>query len=291
MSDLLHKNYSTTKLLIKKQPELINKPKDKFQTILFSDRSDKRLGEGGLRTRGYFKYNLPDKPLITIITVVFNGSKYFEESIMSVLNQTYENIEYIIIDGGSTDGTLEIIEKHEDVIDYWVSEKDNGIYDAMNKAICLSSGKYIYHLGSDDFIYHADSMENLIIKAKNRINTVIAGITIDGSKIFKSELNKDLSYRNTIHHQSALYPVNIFKRIGLYNMKYNILADLDMNQRIFLNKSSFNFEYIDYIICFCRDEGISKRSKIAIKIERLFLIKSLFLYIKYKIIKLVISKD
>ena len=92
-------------------------------------------------------------PLITIITVAYNAVKDIENTILSVLNQTYPNIEYIIIDGGSTDGTLDIIKKYEDKISYWVSEPDKGIYDAMNKGIVKANGDYLFFLGADDKEY------------------------------------------------------------------------------------------------------------------------------------------
>ena len=81
---------------------------DTFESVLFLPQNDTRKGEGGLRTKGYFKKNYEEKPLISIITVVYNGEMYLEETIQSVINQTYDNVEYIIIDGGSTDGTLNI---------------------------------------------------------------------------------------------------------------------------------------------------------------------------------------
>ncbi|GAA0670530.1 glycosyltransferase family 2 protein [Rheinheimera tangshanensis] len=110
-----------------------------------------RKGEGGLRTKGITKFGSGVKPLISIITVVYNGEKYLEESILSVTNQVYDNIEYIIVDGGSKDGTLDIIHRYEHVIDYWVSEGDRGIYDAMNKAISLASpGAWVLIIGADD---------------------------------------------------------------------------------------------------------------------------------------------
>ena len=99
----LDKNYSTTRLVTK------NKPDEKSGTTLFLPKNEERKGEGGLRTKGYFKKSYPDKPLVTVITVVFNGEKYLEETIKSVVEQTYDNVEYLIIDGGSTDNTLNII--------------------------------------------------------------------------------------------------------------------------------------------------------------------------------------
>jgi len=106
---------------------ILNEKEDNSK--LFLSEGENRKGEGGQRTKGHFKKSYEKKPLISVITVVFNGEKYLEETITSVINQTYENVEYIIIDGGSTDGTLDIIKRYEDKIDYWVSEKDNGIYD------------------------------------------------------------------------------------------------------------------------------------------------------------------
>ena len=91
-----------------------------------------KKNEGGLRVRNIFK-NSKNKPLITVITAVFNSEKYLEESILSMHKQNCENIEHIIIDGGSTDKSLDIIKKYDSKIDYWISEKDDGIYDAMNK--------------------------------------------------------------------------------------------------------------------------------------------------------------
>ncbi len=90
-------------------------------------------------------------PLISIITVVYNGEKYLKQAIESVINQTYKNIEYIIIDGGSTDNTLNIIKNYHQNISKWVSEPDNGLYDAMNKGIKLATGELIGMVNSDDW--------------------------------------------------------------------------------------------------------------------------------------------
>ena len=100
------------------------------------------------------------KPKISIITVVFNGVKTIEQTILSVISQKYENMEYIIIDGGSTDGTIDIIKKYEDKIAYWISEADQVIYDAMNKGIDKSTGDIIGILNSDDF-YDKDIMDRI----------------------------------------------------------------------------------------------------------------------------------
>ena len=99
-------------------------------------------------------------PKISIITVVYNGVLKLEATILSVINQDFNNFEYIIIDGGSTDGTLEIIKKYQDKITLWVSEPDNGIYDAMNKGIKYSKGEYICFINSGDILIELP-IENL----------------------------------------------------------------------------------------------------------------------------------
>ena len=137
-------------------------PLSKVQSVLFLPPNPERKREGGLRTKGYFKRSYDEAsalsdnsplPLVTIITVVFNGEKYLQQTIQSVINQTYDNVEYVVIDGGSTDGTVDIIRKYEDKIDYWVSEPDQGIYDAMNKGIQLAGGEIVGLINSDD-CYH-----------------------------------------------------------------------------------------------------------------------------------------
>jgi glycosyltransferase involved in cell wall biosynthesis len=114
--------------------------------------NNQRLYEGGLRIHNKFKKSRKNEPLITIITIVMNNEKFIEETINSVLNQKYKNIEYLIIDGGSTDNTLNIIKKYESNIDYIVSESDQGLYDAVNKGLILSKGDLIGIVNSDDLL-------------------------------------------------------------------------------------------------------------------------------------------
>lgn len=111
-----------------------------------------RKGEGGLRTKGCLKKSYNNKPLISIVTVVYNGEKFLEEAIKSVINQDYDNIEYIVIDGNSTDKTVDIIKKYEDKIDYWVSEPDKGQSDAFKKAFSVCEGEWLTWLNGDDLL-------------------------------------------------------------------------------------------------------------------------------------------
>ena len=106
---------------------------------------------GGNRGRGVVRRSEPGKPLISIVTVVWNGVETLERTIKSVLGQGYDNIEYILVDGASNDGTLDLIRSYEGQVDYWVSEEDGGIYDAMNKGIGLCTGEFIALINADDW--------------------------------------------------------------------------------------------------------------------------------------------
>lgn len=117
--------------------------------------------EGGLRTRECCKNNPQGKPPVSIVTVVFNGAPHLEATIQSVVSQTCANIEYIIIDGGSTDGTLDIIKKYENQIHYWMSGKDAGIYDAMNKGVALTSGEWINFMNAGDCFLDSNVVESI----------------------------------------------------------------------------------------------------------------------------------
>ena len=112
--------------------------KEIFKTINFLDQC---IIDGGLRKKKDFKETQKNKPLISVITVVYNNEKYLEESILSLHKQNYDNYEHIIVDGGSKDKTLDIIKKYESKIDYWCSAKDKGIYDAFNKGMQLAKGE------------------------------------------------------------------------------------------------------------------------------------------------------
>jgi glycosyltransferase involved in cell wall biosynthesis len=116
---------------------------------------------GGRRTKHIQPIDSGERPLLTVVTVVFNGCEALEATILSVLKQSYGNVEYIVIDGGSSDGTLDIIRKHEDAIDYWLTETDKGVYDAFNKACPLVTGEWTLFLGAGDVLYDEGVLEKI----------------------------------------------------------------------------------------------------------------------------------
>jgi hypothetical protein len=134
---------------------------------------------GGTRDKGQVRASDADRPLVSIVTVVYNGAATLERTIRSVLDQSYGNIEYIVVDGGSTDGTLDILRKYEDRLDLWVSERDKGIYDAMNKGVALCRGEWIALINADDW-YETDTVANILAAVSGRpeINIVHGDIWI-----------------------------------------------------------------------------------------------------------------
>ena len=259
MSDsiCLDENYSTTRLLTKEMPEIINNPEDKFETVLFLPMGENRKGEGGLRTKGFFKKSYDDKPLISIITVVYNGEKHLQETIQSVINQTYDNVEYIIIDGGSSDGTIDIIKKYEDQIDYWVSEKDNGIYDAMNKGIKVAKGKWLNFMNAGDKFYDKETLNSIFAENDLAVYTLIYGNTFSKEKIEKAESIKFLEYGIIMAcHQSMFFNTELLGNELHYKTIYKIYADYELVNRIYLNYSS-SLKYIDTTISNYEGGGIS----------------------------------
>lgn len=253
----LSPEHSTTRLVTREPPVIEEPPNATFKTVLFLSEGKGRQGKGGLRTQGYFKHSLPDKPLITVITVVFNGEKYLEETILSVINQNYDNIEYIIIDGGSTDGTLKIIEKYKHALDYWVSEADRGIYDAMNKGWSLINiNSMILYLGAGDKIHTLPSHDEL---EKNK-NNIIYGNVYIGNHFYYSRIDFRLKLGNTLHHQALLVPKKIHPQPP-FNIKYKIYADYDFNLRLILSgKKYFKSQYF---LSFALPDGISSQVSIS----------------------------
>jgi glycosyltransferase involved in cell wall biosynthesis len=259
----LDRTFSTTRQVTKEKPVIEAQSEDKFESVLFLPEGEGRQGEGGLRTQGFFKTSLKDKPLITVITVVFNGEQYLEETILSVINQAYDNVEYIIIDGGSTDSTLEIIRKYEHAIDYWVSEKDKGIYDAWNKAVKLSCGEWISFLGADDS-YTEDALKlyaQYILRMKN-MNYISSRVNLkknnDIVRVIGSKFNAEtIKKRMNIAHVGSLHNRNLFENNGLFSLDYNVASDYEFFVR---TSQSINAGFLSEVTAIMRVGGASDGS-------------------------------
>ena len=224
--------------------------------MLFCPTNTGRKGEGGLRTKGYFKISDADKPLVSVITVVFNGERYLEDAIMSVIEQTYDNVEYVIIDGGSTDKTLDIIRRYENLIDYWVSEPDNGISDAFNKGIKLQTGDLVGILNADDW-YEKDCIETVVGKLGD--GDVFHGQIRhwEGDKIYNvyypNHLRLPLAM--TINHPTVFVKKQVYNCHGLFRLDYRCAMDYELLLRFYTN--NVKFIYIEKVLANMRGGGYS----------------------------------
>ena len=178
-------------------------------------------------------------PKYTLITVVLNNRKLLEFTIKSIINQKYKNFEYIVIDGGSTDGSLQIIKKYSKYINYWVSEKDLGLYDAFNKGIRLAKGQYIGIINSDD-VYTRDALK--IINnylSKNKKADFIFGSVKKHWGILHGFKPKKIKYSWGFYssHSTGFFIKNTSaKKVGLYDINYKFHADYDYFYRMIVHK-------------------------------------------------------
>ena len=195
--------------------------------------------DGGLRKKKIFKKSLISSPLITIITAVCNNEKFLEESILSLHQQGYHNYEHIVIDGGSTDRTLDIIKKYENKIDYWCSEKDEGIYDAFNKGMQLAKGEYIGFLNSDDcFSHNTLEILNNYIKKNPKVDFFFGAVKkhwgiLHGYKPYKIYWSWGFY---SSHSTGFFIKTEAAKKVGFYNLKYKYSSDYDYFFRMIVKK-------------------------------------------------------
>lgn len=201
---------------------------------------------GGLRTT---KQTQNEKhTLVSVVTVVYNDVSHIEETIQSVLNQTFSDIEYIVVDGNSKDGTLDVIRKYEDRITYWQSEPDKGVYDAMNKAISLCNGEWVSFMNSGDSFTDEHVIEN-VFASKSYTASVVYGKTNMvypfGTVVYEPKKPCTGVDHMPFNHQSCFTRLSELKLYG-FNLKYRICGDFDFYYTLL--KKNAEFEYVDLII-------------------------------------------
>lgn len=300
-------NLFTTRI----KPKVVNKPEYKFATCIFWNTEK----HGGLRKKGLFKHSYikqngiwyicdtdyrkykpaPQKlhreiekhieeknwgyekiPLVSCVIASKNSQNNIKRAIESVKNQTYKNIEIIVVDGGSEDKTIEILENSD--VDYWISEKDSGIYEALNKGIMLSCGEWIFFLGSDDFILpHSIEkyMRFLLELEKESPDSQKIEIEFASSKMLILSELKFLNLKVKIEeiygkewkwyefkrwmsvaHPGALHRRELFKKIGLFDTNYKIAGDYELLLR---KKDKLKAVFLDEISVIMSGEGISRK--------------------------------
>ena len=234
--------------------------------------------EGGYRKPG------DDTPTVTIITVTYNAKAFISSCIDSVASQHFKNIEHVILDGGSTDGTISLLERYEEKIAYWRSEPDNGIYDAMNKAVKYAKGKWILFLGADDTLLPGFSEMAALLKDES---CVYYGESQWKHVIHGGAFNAYRLAKFNICHQNIFYPKSVFDYYQ-YHTDYIVNADHYLNIQCFADKR-FKFEFHPILVSVYAADGYSSvnydanfmKDKDGI-IKKNF---SRFVYLRYKLRK------
>lgn len=227
-------------------------------------------------------------PKISIVTVTYNAESILEKTILSVINQDYDNIEYIVIDGGSTDGTIEVIKKHQDKISFWLSEPDKGIYDAMNKGINRATGDWINFMNAGDLLYSENVLTDIFVNnGPNIVGVdVIYGNTIYDyySYSYMEEPGnlETLKFDKNFSHQSAFARTVLMKKYK-FNSSLKICSDFQFFYILYQNHCAFL--YLPIIISvFLGENSTSGTHKILTYRERSIInqeSKSFFWIIKY----------
>lgn len=214
--------------------------------------------------------NSGNYPLVTIITVAKNSELYIRDTIESVLNQDYANLEYIIIDGASTDDTLKIIKEYEPKFKgkmWWVSEADSGIYNAINKGIKLAGGDIIGIINSDDY-YERNIIKSVVdsIKGYDMVHGRMRFINSYGKtiKVYKHKKGILRKYLSTpFNHPTMFVQKKVYERIGSYNENYTVAADYDFMLRFC--RKNLHDNYIDQVISNLRTVGITSSATLVVK--------------------------
>jgi glycosyltransferase involved in cell wall biosynthesis len=198
---------------------------------------------------------------ITIIIAVWHGAKTLQKCLDSIRAQSYPNIELIIMDADSNDGTKDIILSNKDLISYWESKKDRGIYHAWNKALKHATGDWICFLGSDDYWAYPNAIQDMVAEAKDGINLISGKVSyVDEAGNVKGNygkawLWKDIKRSHCIAHPGALFHKSIFEKFGEFDESYRIAADYEFSLRL---GEYVQPAFLDRVLVFMGDSGVSR---------------------------------
>lgn len=232
-----------------------------------------------------------DEILVSVLTPCYNSVKTIEKTLECIEKQTYKNIEYIIVDGGSTDGTLEIIEKHRSRLPEQftlISEKDNGIYDAMNKGIGLAKGKLIGIVNSDDW-YEEDTVEQVVNHYQGNSCEVVYGMQrtyLNGKEKATFIYHHDFLSEQMITHPTCFVTKDTYKELGVFDLKYRSAADYDLMLRFYESKKVV-FTLVYQVLSNFQLGGMSSsqigvRENATIRYERGYMSKKKYYFVMIK---------
>lgn len=189
------------------------------------------------------------RPLISIVTVCFNAESLIERTIKSVFEQRFDDLEYIIIDGGSRDGTVEIIERYSSQVDFFLSEADSGIYNAMNKAILVARGRWINFLNAGD-VFTSREVLSRMARELGGSGDVLFGdrnYVKNGERVLQTAKPIDTIFEKMpFGHQSAFVSTEVLKR-NMFNETYKFAADYDLFFRLYIGNCVF--KHVDIVVC------------------------------------------
>lgn len=222
------------------------------------------------------------QPMVSVIIATYNCNGTIEQTLQSVTRQDFTSKELVIIDGGSTDGTLDILKKHDHVIDCWISEPDHGVYDAFNKGINLARGQWLYFLGGDDRFSDENVLQRIFsrpIKGK----LIYGNIMLEGdgplkktNMVYDGNFTKYKLCLRNICQQAIFYHKSLFNTLGTFDLKYPVLADYAFNMKAFAAKGT-EPHFVDTLIAVFWNEGLSgHHTDIAFENDRPALVKHFY---------------
>ncbi len=246
----------------------------KLAPVEMDTKNSSNILTGGRRTVSNIKNT---NPLVSVITVCYNAEKDIRNCLNSILEQPFRNIEHIVIDGNSSDKTIAILSEFKDKIEFWISEKDTGIYNAMNKAINYAHGEWIIFLGADDTLLNGFAEMTTFLKEKN---TVYYGDYISDTKRYGGKFNSYRLAKANFCQQNVLYPSIVFSKYR-FDEKYRISADHLLNMQCWAD-NDIKFQYYPVIITDFSSKGISSlQIDVALEADRDSMIKKYLGYLVF----------
>ncbi len=197
---------------------------------------------------------------LSIITVNKNNAEGLERTIQSVINQTFKNFEYIIIDGASNDGSVEVIKKYANKIDYWISEPDTGIYNAMNKGIKVAKGEYLLFLNSGDWLVNENVLGEVFSIGFDE-DIVYGDLLVDGKwiKKYPDKLSFTYFFKDTLPHPASFIKKEVFNYVGSFNESFAIASDYDFFLKALI-KYNVSYLHLNFVIAVFITNGISSKN-------------------------------
>jgi len=189
-----------------------------------------------------------------VVTVAFDAVRTIESCLESVAAQSLSGVEHLVVDGGSTDGTVDVLRAWDRRVAWWASEPDRGIYDAMNKGIAAARGEWLYFFGADDVLAGPDVLERCALYLGGGAAVVYGDVRFTNGHLFRSKAGPKLLIGNTVHHQGAFYAARVFDG-WRYDTSLRLVADYDLNLRLY--RASERFARADVVVAECGDEGAS----------------------------------